>query len=227
MTAGQDHSCDVAVSYVPRVGDRVRVLEINESDPMPAYEIGEEFVVTRVNSAYVDGSYWLLGIGGRNVSGVMGRFALVTAAPTTTAKPSKPDMTLIPPEVLLQVLPEGCHDLVRWFHRMPGIATLNLSLLDAFAAASNGNPAQGLMNVAAIGTQGIAHHPDPRDWEHNDQSLTSHYNSAIRHALRAMSQDLDPDSGLPHWWHYAWRVMALWTLDQRGPVNDDRPTVRP
>lgn len=191
--------------------------------------MGDVFTVDRLSCVYRDGSVWVFSDSDSNRSGTMcwvANEAPIRANETPiTAQPPKPDMTLVPPEALLLLLPAGCHDLVRWFHRMPGLHRYHLSqaLQQALAAAGNGDTAQGLINVAAVGTKGVAHHPDPRAWEHDDRSLTSHFNSAIRHALRAMSQELDPDSGQPHWWHYAWRVVALWTLVQRGPVNDDRP----
>lgn len=56
-----------------------------------------------------------------------------------------------------------------------------------------------------------------------DWSLS--YNALMRHAQLAWNgEDLDPESGLPHFSHVAWQGLALSSFYLRDLGNDDRPS---
>ncbi len=134
----------------------------------------------------------------------------------------KPDTSLIPPELLLRLLPEPMHPLVRWFHYADGQdPELGRALIAALQGAAAGDLGKGLINVAAIwdfGSKKYARH----NWE-KGLAFSRMYRSAINHALKSLTETNDEESGKPHLWHYACNVAMLWTMVERGRTDlDDR-----
>lgn len=62
-----------------------------------------------------------------------------------------------------------------------------------------------------------------RDWETNPErwKASAHFAAFKRHYHAG--SELDPESGLPHWWHAISRAVMLTTLHARGVLVDDRP----
>lgn len=81
-----------------------------------------------------------------------------------------------------------------------------------------------VLPVAAV----FAHYRDvgkypARDWETNPErwQASKHFSAFKRHFHANV--ELDPESGLPHWWHAISRAVMLATLHARGVLVDDRP----
>ncbi|MGF7161266.1 hypothetical protein FHS85_002901 [Rhodoligotrophos appendicifer] len=82
-------------------------------------------------------------------------------------------------------------------------------------------PADALEQVALAGTFGIDVHGD-RHWEKGG-FWGSHFGALMRHAWAFWrGEDRDPQSGLPHMAHVAWRALALTSYLLRSRGTDDR-----
>lgn len=133
---------------------------------------------------------------------------------------AKVDLTLVPPELIEAVTgigsaPRELHD---WWR---GTGPMNVDLVKQ-ALECSGHPTLGALAVAEVLNFGAKKYA-PRNWE-KGLTYSCCYNSAMRHALKALGgEERDAESGLPHWAHFAWNVMAIYVFQERGRTDlDDR-----
>ena len=85
-------------------------------------------------------------------------------------------------------------------------------------------PAVPLETLAKIYTMGAEKYAD-RNWEKGIR-YSRIYAAVMRHLNKYWSsENLDPESGLPHLAHAAWGLLALLEFDATHPELDDRPNV--
>lgn len=83
---------------------------------------------------------------------------------------------------------------------------------------------QALLRLAEVAGWGKSKYGDPYYYRNNDLNWTSAYNSLQRHLLAWLGgESWDPESGLPHLAHAAWRVLQLLSAQERAEGLDDRP----
>ena len=85
-------------------------------------------------------------------------------------------------------------------------------------------PPDGLWDLASIFTHGADLYGE-RNWEQS-MDWGRIYAAVQRHLAKAWAgEDLDPESGLPHFAHACWGCMVLDTYFRRGFGRDDRSTL--
>lgn len=166
----------------------------------------------------------------------------VPAAPDDGVKydDTKPRYDLIPGEItdLRNLAPEDRPDdelvlvsmRIFWlgesrpelFWRVLSAYRRMLSVL-AGVQTDRGALAEALANVYAYGATKYG----DRNWERG-MAWGRVYSAWYRHYIRRTlyGEHLDPESNLPHMWHEAWNVMALYVYTRRRVGTDDRPCAR-
>lgn len=85
-------------------------------------------------------------------------------------------------------------------------------------------PPEALLGISEVLTYGAQKYAD-RNWE-KGMSWGRVFAAAMRHAWKWWwGEKLDPESGLPHLWHFGCGVVFLITYEARGVGTDDRHKV--
>lgn len=74
---------------------------------------------------------------------------------------------------------------------------------------------RALARVAEVGTYG-ANKYTPNGWQSVPNAQDRYMDAAMRHLLKSATEELDPETGLPHLSHAAWNLLAVQELKEAG-----------
>lgn len=113
------------------------------------------------------------------------------------------------PEFLERLLPESDpHGIPQ---NSPG-AKLDAGKTQAALLLGFGDALEAVAQVASYGAAKYT----PEGWKHVPDGRKRYQDAAGRHLLKMSYEEFDPESGLPHEFHYAWNVLAALQLKLRS-----------